>query len=81
MTVGCSAAADSVSTCTSLMSADCSRKKGLLVSSEDDKESRRERLTPMMCADSGCEVMKAGSTFVKPVMSSLESLDRRRGDV
>jgi hypothetical protein len=46
------------------MSTDCSREKGLLVSSEDDKESPRERLTPMMCVDSSCEAMKEGSTFV-----------------
>lgn len=70
MTVGCSTSA---SIWTSLMSTDCSREKGLLLSSEDDKESRRERLTPMMRADSGCEVTKEGSTFVKSIVSPPES--------
>ena len=33
------------------MSAEGSREKGLLGSSDDDSESRCERLTPMMCVE------------------------------
>jgi len=68
MIVGCS---DTI-VCTSFTSADCSREIELLVSSENDKESPRERLTPMMCAGGSCEVTKAGSTFVKSVVSPSE---------
>ena len=51
MTAGCSHTVDWESSWTSLISADVSREQGLLGSSEDDSESRCERLTPMMCVE------------------------------
>jgi hypothetical protein len=49
MTAGLSDTAEMASRCTILTSTDCSRDKGVLGSSEDDTESRRERFIPMMC--------------------------------
>ena len=54
MTAGCSDTAESASRCTSLTWTDCSREKGLVGSSADDKESRCERLSAMVWVDKGC---------------------------
>ena len=71
MIVGCSTSTESV--CTIFTSTDCSREKGLLESSGDDKEPPRERLTPITYVDNGRKVMKECSTFVKSMVSSPES--------
>jgi hypothetical protein len=62
---GWSESAESASKWAILISADVSRDKGVLRSS-DDEESRCERLTPIVCAElsvMGVGSMKVGSTF------------------
>lgn len=48
MTAGLSETAESASRWTIFISTDCSREYGVLVSSDDDTESPRERLIPIV---------------------------------